>query len=293
MLNRYRDKVLCYNDDIQGTASIALAGLTTALQIIDAPLTEQRILFLGAGSAAIGIANLIVSAMQMKGLSQDAARSRISMFDIDGLLEPSRTGLSDAQKPYAHKAEPLKDLAKTIETLKPTVLIGVSTKGGAFNQRVVEAMSRVNERPVIFALSNPTDKAECSAEQAYTWSKGKALYAAGVQFPDVTLNGTTFRPGQANNFYIFPAIGLATYAARPRRLTDACFIAAAQATADQVGPSLRAKGMLFPTQDQVLETEVTTATRVAEFMFDKGLAQVDRPRDIRQWIEAQLYTPHY
>jgi len=293
MLNRYRDKVLCYNDDIQGTASVALAGLTTALQIIDTPLTDQRILFLGAGSAGIGIANLIASAMQMKGLSQDAARSRISLFDIDGLLEASRRDLSEAQKPYARKAAPSNDLVKTIEALKPTILIGVSTKGGAFTQRVVEAMSRINERPVIFALSNPTNKAECSAEQAYAWSKGKALYAAGVQFPDVMLNGTTFHPGQANNFYIFPAIGLATYVARPRRLTDACFIAAAQASADQVGPELRAKGMLFPSQDDILETEVTTATRVAEFMFDKGLAQVERPRDVRAWIESQLYTPKY
>jgi malate dehydrogenase (oxaloacetate-decarboxylating)(NADP+) len=293
MLNRYTDKVLCYNDDIQGTASVALAGLTTALQIVDAPLTEQRILFLGAGSAGIGIANLITAAMQMRGLSQDTARSRISMFDIDGLLEPSRAGLSEAQKVYAHKAAPSNDLVATVESLKPTVLIGVSTKGGAFNQRVVEAMSRLNGRPIIFALSNPTDKAECSAEQAYTWSNGKALYAAGVQFPDVTVNGTTFHPGQANNFYIFPAIGLATYVARPRRLTDACFIAAAEASADQVGPSQRARGMLFPSQADILETEVTTATRVAEFMFDQGLAQVERPRDTRAWIEGQLYKPQY
>jgi malate dehydrogenase (oxaloacetate-decarboxylating)(NADP+) len=293
LLKRYADKVLCYNDDIQGTASVTLAGLTTALQIIDAPLVEQRILFLGAGSAGIGIANLIASAMQMKGLSQDAARGRISLFDINGLLEPSRTDLSDAQKPYAHKAQPSQDLVKTIETLKPTILIGVSTKGGAFNQKVVEAMSRLNERPIIFALSNPTDKAECSAEQAYAWSNGKALYAAGVQFPDVTLGGRVFHPGQANNFYIFPAVGLATYAARPRRLTDECFIVAAQAAADQVDADLRAKGMLFPSQSDILNTEVTTATRVAEFMFDQGLAQAERPRAIRTWIEDQLYNPQY
>jgi malate dehydrogenase (oxaloacetate-decarboxylating)(NADP+) len=293
MLNRYADKVLCYNDDIQGTASVTLAGLMTALQIIDARLRDQRILFLGAGSAGIGIANLIVAAMQEKGLSRDAARGRVSMFDVDGLLEPSRAGLSEAQRVYAHTAAPSKDLVKTIETLKPTVLIGVSTKGGAFNQRVVEAMSRLNERPIIFALSNPTDKAECSAEQAYTWSDGRALYAAGVQFPDVILNDRTLHPGQANNFYIFPAIGLATYVARPRRLTDACFIAAAEASADQIGPDLRAKGMLFPGQANILETEVTTATRVAEFMFDKGLAQAERPRDIRAWIEGQLYKPQY
>jgi malate dehydrogenase (oxaloacetate-decarboxylating)(NADP+) len=293
VLARYTDKVLCYNDDIQGTASVTLAGLTTALQIVDAPLTEQRILFLGAGSAGIGIANLIASAMQMQGLSQDAARSRISLFDIHGLVEPSRTDLSASQKVYAHKAAPSKDLTKTIEALKPTILIGVSTKGGAFNQQVIEAMSRLNEQPIIFALSNPTDKAECSAEQAYTWSKGKALFAAGVQFPEVTIKGKTFHPGQANNFYIYPALGLATYVTRPRRITDECFIVAAQASADQVGPELRARGMLFPSQSQILEMEVTTATRIAQFMFDKGLATVKQPADIRKWIEGQLYTPHY
>jgi len=293
MLNRYRDKVLCYNDDIQGTASIVLAGLTTALQIVNAPLTEQRILFFGAGSAGIGVANLIVSAMQMKGLSQEAARGRISHFDINGLVEPSRTDLSPAQKVYAHKAPPSKDLVETIERLKPTILVGVSTKGGAFDQKVVETMSRLNPRPIIFALSNPTYKAECTAEQAYTWSKGKALFAAGVQFPDVTVDGKVFHPGQANNFYVYPAIGLATYVARPRRLTDACFIAAAQGTADQVDADLRAKGKLYPSQTNILETEVTTATRIAEFMFDQGLAQVERPRDVRNWIEGQLYKPQY
>jgi malate dehydrogenase (oxaloacetate-decarboxylating)(NADP+) len=293
VLKRYSDKVLCYNDDIQGTASVSLAGLTTAFQIIDKPLIEQRILFLGAGSAGIGIANLIAGAMQQKGLSLDAARSRISMFDIEGLLVASRTDLSPDQKVYARNAAPTRDLVEAIENLKPTVLIGVSTKGGAFTQKVVEAMSRLNERPIIFALSNPTNKAECSAEEAYRWSNGKALFAAGVQFPDVTLNGQTLHPGQANNFYIYPAIGLATYVARPRRITDACFIVAAQASADQVGPDLRAKGMLFPSQANILETEVTTATRVAEFMFEQGLAQVERPRDVRGWIEGQLYKPQY
>jgi malate dehydrogenase (oxaloacetate-decarboxylating)(NADP+) len=293
VLKRYSDEILCYNDDIQGTASVSLAGLTTALQIIDKPLVEQRILFLGAGSAGIGIANLITSAMQQMGLSLDAARSRIAMFDIGGLLESSRTDLSPDQKAYARNVASTRDLVEAIGSLKPTVLIGVSTKGGAFTRKVIEAMSRLNERPIIFALSNPTSKAECSAEEAYRWSNGKALFAAGVQFPDVTLNGQTFHPGQANNFYIYPAVGLATFVARPRRITDACFIVAAQASADQVGPDLRAKGMLFPSQANILETEVTTATRVAEFMFEQGLAQVERPRDIRGWIESQLYRPQY
>jgi malate dehydrogenase (oxaloacetate-decarboxylating)(NADP+) len=293
LLRRYSDRILCYNDDIQGTASVVLAGLTTALQIAGGSLPEQRILFFGAGSAGIGIADLLVAAMQRKGLSQSAAQARISMFDIAGLLEPSRTDLSEAQKVYAHKAAPSNDLVQTIETFKPTILIGVSTKGGAFTKRVVEAMSRLSERPIVFALSNPTDRAECTPEQAYAWSGGKALYAAGVQFPEVTLDGTTYHPGQANNFYIFPAIGLATYVARPRRLTDACFIVAAEASADQVGPGLRAKGMLFPSQAEILEVEITTAARVAEFMFDEALAQVERPGDIRAWIEDQLYEARY
>jgi malate dehydrogenase (oxaloacetate-decarboxylating)(NADP+) len=293
MLKRYRDKVLCYNDDIQGTASIALAGLTTAMQILGKSMAEQRVLFLGAGSAALGIGSMFVSALRMRGLSLAEARSRISMFDVNGLVEPSRTDLTEDQKVFAHKAPPSKDLVATIENFKPTILIGVSTKGGAFDQRVVETMSRLNERPIIFALSNPTYKAECTAEQAYTWSNGKALFAAGVQFPNVELNGKTFYPGQMNNFYIYPAIGLACHVARPRRLTDECFILAAQATADQVDADLRAKGRLYPSQSNILETEVTTATRVAEYMFDAGLAQVERPRDIRAWIESQLYKPQY
>ncbi len=293
LLGRYADKVLCYNDDIQGTASVTLAGLTTALQILDARLIDQRVLFLGAGSAGIGIANLIVAAMRNKGLSQDDAAARISLFDVDGLIEPSRQDLSPSQQVYAHKAEPTRDLAKAIGAFKPTVLIGVSTHGGAFDQHVVEAMAKLNERPIIFALSNPTEKAECTPEQAYSWSKGKALYAAGVQFPDVTLDGRTYHPGQANNFYVFPAIGLATYAARPTRITDECFIVAAEASADQVGQDLRDKGMLFPSQANILETEVATATRVAEYMFDQGLATAERPREVRPWIEAMLYQPTY
>lgn len=169
----------------------------------------------------------------------------------------------------------------------------MSTKGGAFDRRVVEAMSALDERPILFALSNPTDRAECTAEQAYTWSRGKALYAAGVQFPDVAVDGEVFHPGQANNFLVFPALGLAVYATRPSRITDAMFLAAAQATADQVRQDQRDRGMLFPSQADILETEVTTATRIAELVFDQGLAGVPRPEDIRAWIEGMLYRPRY
>jgi malate dehydrogenase (oxaloacetate-decarboxylating)(NADP+) len=293
LLAKYKDKVLCYNDDIQGTASVTLAGLITALEILDTKLTDQRIVFLGAGSAGIGIANLLASAMQQQGLTKEEAAARISLFDINGLIEPSRKDLSASQQVYAHPHAPSKDLVATIESLKSTILIGVSTTGGAFNQRVVEAMSQLNRRPIIFALSNPTDKAECTAEQVYTWSKGKALYAAGVQFPDVKVDGQTFHPGQANNFYIFPAVGLAVYATRAKRITDEVFIVAAQGSADQVTKEQRSHGMLFPSQADILEVEVAIATRTAEYIFDNGLATVERPTDIRSWIEGQLYNPQY
>lgn len=293
LLAKYKDKILCYNDDIQGTASVTLAGLITALQIVDAKLVDQRILFLGAGSAGIGIANLLASAMQQQGLTKEKAAARISLFDINGLIEPSRKDLSSSQQVYAHQHAPAKDLVATIESLKPTILIGVSTTGGAFNQRVVETMSKVNKRPIIFALSNPTEKAECTAEQAYSWSKGKALYAAGVQFPDVKLDGQTFHPGQANNFYIFPAVGLAVYATRAKRITDEVFIVAAEASAGQVTAEQRSHGMLFPSQANILEVEVAIAARTAEYIFDNNLATVKRPNDIRSWIEGQLYNPQY
>ncbi|MBV9251323.1 MAG: NAD-dependent malic enzyme, partial [Acetobacteraceae bacterium] len=233
LLERYRDKVCCYNDDVQGTAGITLAGMINACRIKGTNLKDESYLFLGAGSAGIGLANLLCSALKDEGLSTDQARRQVHMFDINGLLQSSRTDLLDFQRPYAHPHAPMKlgDFAQAIEEFRPTTLIGVSTVGGAFSQPVVEAMARVNQRPVILALSNPTEHAECTAEQAYRGTGGKAIYAAGVQFPPVSYEGRTFVPGQANNFYIFPAVGMAIYATRPRRVTDAMFIEAAKAVA--------------------------------------------------------------
>ena len=293
LLARYKDKYLVYNDDIQGTASVTIAGLTTALQISRTKLKDQRIFFLGAGSAGIGIANMIVEAMVDEGLKKEDAQKQITLFDVHGLIEPSRDDLSPSQKVYAHKAKPTKDLKTAVEAFKPSVLIGVSTTGGAFTEEVIKAMAKTVDRPIIFPLSNPTDKAECTPEQAYTWTDGKALVACGVQFPDVTVNGKTYHPGQANNFYIFPAIGLAVYATKPKRITDKMFIEAARASADQVSREDREKGMLFPKQAHILEVEITTATRVAEFIFDEGQATVERPEDVRAWIEALTYKPAY
>ncbi len=293
LLARYTDKYLVYNDDIQGTASVTIAGLTTALQIKGGKLRDQRVFFFGAGSAGVGIANMIVEAMVAEGLKKEDAQKQIAMFDVNGLLEPSRTDVSPAQKPYAQKAAPTKDLQTAVEGFKPSVLIGVSTTGGAFTEGVVRAMAKLNDRPIIFPLSNPTDKAECTPEQAYTWTDGKVLFAAGVQFPDVTVSGKSYHPGQANNFYVFPAVALAVYATRPKRITDRMFIEAAKATADQVGQEDRDRGMLFPKQSNILETEITTAARLAEFIFDQGQATVPRPTDVRDWLEAQTYKPQY
>ncbi len=293
LLERYRDKYCVYNDDVQGTAGIVLAGMINAAKIKGTKLSDERYLFLGAGSAGIGLANLLCSALVEEGLTLNKAQSRVYMFDINGLLEDTRTDLVDFQKPYAHKHARTRDFVAAIESIKPTTIIGVSTVGGTFTQKVIEAMSRINERPVVLALSNPTEKAECTPEQAYTWSKGKAIYAAGVQFAPVHFNGQTFLPGQANNFYIFPAVGMAIFATQASRVTDEMFIEAARAVADQVAPDLLKQGLLYPLQSNILETEVQTAARVAKLVFDSGLARVDRPTDMVAFIRDHVYTPQY
>jgi malate dehydrogenase (oxaloacetate-decarboxylating)(NADP+) len=294
LLERYRNKYCVYNDDVQGTAGITLAGMINAAKIKGSKLSDEKYLFLGAGSAGIGLADLLCSAMAKEtGVTLEQAQSRVYMFDINGLLETTRKDLFDFQKPYAHKHAPTHDFVAAIESIKPTTIIGVSTVGGAFNQKVIEAMSRINERPVILALSNPTEHAECTAEQAYTWSKGKAIYAAGVQFPPVQYNGQTFLPGQANNFYIFPAIGMAVFATQASRVTDDMFIEAAHAVADQVADNLLKQGLVYPLQSNILETEIQTAARIAKLVFDAGLARVNRPSDMLAFIRRHVYKPEY
>ncbi|MBV8335123.1 MAG: NAD-dependent malic enzyme [Alphaproteobacteria bacterium] len=311
LLARYRDKYCCYNDDIQGTGGVTLAGVINALKITGGQLKEQRVLFLGAGSAAIGLADLIVAGMGEQGVTSEAARQRIRMFDTQGLVVAGRPGLAAHKRPYAHNLSPSKpfdhfdpasecpQILAAVEDFKPTILIGVSGKalsagvGRLFSREVVEAMSRFNDRPIIFALSNPIEHHECLPEQAYAWSGGKAIYAGGVQFPPVHFAGQTFLPSQANNLYIFPAVGLAIHVTNATRVTDKMFIDAAHAVADQVTPEQLKLGMLFPPQSNILEVEIQTAARVAKLVFDAGLARVERPRDIRSWIEGQLYRPQY
>jgi malate dehydrogenase (oxaloacetate-decarboxylating)(NADP+) len=293
LLKRYRDKYCVYNDDVQGTAGITLAGMINACKLKGTKLKDEKYLFLGAGSAGIGLADLLCSALVGQGMALKEAQSQVYMFDVNGLLESTRKDLVDFQKPYAHKHAPTRDFVAAIESIKPTTIIGVSTIGGAFSQKVVETMARINERPVILALSNPTEHAECTAEQAYTWSNGKAIYAAGVQFEPVHYNGQTFLPGQANNFYIFPAVGMAIFATQAKRVTDEMFIEAGQTVADQVPADLLKQGLLYPLQSNILETEIQTAARVAKLVFDSGLARVSRPTDFVSFIREHVYKPEY
>lgn len=292
-LARYQDQVCCFNDDIQGTGSITVAGLVNAMRIANQKLRDQTVLFFGAGSAGIGNAIMTAAAMKLEGLSEAEARERIWMYDINGLLETSRKDLIPEQLQFTHPHAPNHDLAEVINSIKPSILIGVSTVGKAFNRPVIEAMSKISERPVIFALSNPTERAECTPEEAYEWSDGRAIYAAGVQFPPVKYHGKTFVPGQANNFYIYPAIGFAVYATRTSRVTNEMFIEAAKSTADVVTDEQRELGLMFPPQSNVLEAEVGTAVRVATLIFDRNLAGVGRPSDVDKWLRALVYKPVY
>jgi malate dehydrogenase (oxaloacetate-decarboxylating)(NADP+) len=293
LLDRYRDQVCCYNDDIQGTAGAALVGLLSALRVTGGKLRDQRVLFLGAGSAGTGIAGMIVEAMMLEGLSQSEAQARIAMFDVNGLLEASRKDLFDFQQRYAHNYAPTRDFVTAIEAIKPTAIIGVSTSAKAFNQNVVSTMARINKRPIIFALSNPTDHAECTAEEAYQWSEGRALFAAGVPFAPVSYGGKVFVPGQGNNLYVFPAVALAVYATQAKRVTNELFIAAAHGVAEQVTPAQLESGLLYPPQSEILQTEMQAAVRVAETVFERNLAGVARPKDMAAFIASHMYKAEY
>jgi malate dehydrogenase (oxaloacetate-decarboxylating)(NADP+) len=293
LLQRYRDKVSCYNDDIQGTASVTVAGLLNAVRIKGTKLSDEKVMFLGAGSAGIGIADLIASAMRAEGLSEAQARNRIALFDVKGLIEASRKDLEDFQRPYAHPMQPSQDFVAAIEAFKPTAIIGVSTVGKAFHRKVVETMARINPRPIIFALSNPTDHAECTPIEAYGWTQGRAIYAAGVQFPPVRIDGKVLIPSQANNVYIFPAMGMAIYATQAKRVTDEMFVVAARAVADQVTKQQLEEGMLYPPQANLLDVELATASQVAEVIFARGLARVDQPADLNAFIRSHAYVPRY
>lgn len=293
ILETYKDKICTYNDDIQGTAGVALAGLYAALRITGQKLTDQRFLFMGAGSAATGIAELISEAMVMEGLTIEEARGRNWLFDINGLVESTRSDLADFQKPFAHKHAPCKSFVDAINAIKPNGIVGVSTVPKLFNQAVITAMSKVNAQPIIFPYSNPTSRSECTAEEAYTWSNGKAIFASGSPFDPVKLGAKTFVPGQGNNVYIFPAMGMAVLATQAKRVTQQMFIVAAKAVAEQVTQEDLNSGLIYPPQSQILEASLHTATKVATYVFDQDLARVQRPKDIAAHIKELVYKPVY
>jgi malate dehydrogenase (oxaloacetate-decarboxylating)(NADP+) len=293
LLERYRERICCFNDDVQGTAAVALAGILGALRITGQPLALQRFLFLGAGSAAVGTADLLVKAMRDEGVDPRELRSRVALFDRKGLVTSVRGSMHDYQRPFAQDRAPIADFVGAILELRPTGIIGLSTVGGAFDKPVIEAISRVNERPMIFAYSNPTSRSECTAEQAYSWSGGRAVFASGSPFPPVRVGDRTLVPGQGNNVYVFPAVGMAVFATGARRVTDEMFIAAAKGVAEQVTPSDIAVGLVYPPVSAILETELRAAARVAEVIWERGLARVDRPADILAHIRAKAYVPRY
>jgi len=293
LLEKYRERACLFDDDIQGTGSVALAGLYSALRMTGQSLRDQRVLFLGAGEAAIGIGNLIVAAMIDDGISEEEARKRCWFFDSHGLVVAERTDLAPHKLPFAHSHSRIESYQAAIEEFAPTAILGVSAQPGTFDQGVVEAMARLNARPIIFALSNPTSKSECSAEQAYAWSQGRAIFASGSPYGPVHFGGRSFAPGQANNAYIFPGVGLGVVASRARRVTDEMFFEAAKTLARRVSEADLELGRIFPPLSQIREVSLQIAQAVAEVAFRCGLADEKRPDDLREFIQAQMFEPNY
>jgi malate dehydrogenase (oxaloacetate-decarboxylating)(NADP+) len=293
LLTRYRDQICTFNDDIQGTGSVVLSGILSAIRTTGRKLTEQRFLFLGAGEAGMGVGGQIASAMMRDGLSEAEARGRCWFFDVDGLIVKGRERLSEEHQPYAHKHEPLSDFLAAVKAVQPTGIIGASAQPGMFDGPVLEAMAEMNERPIVFALSNPTHKAECTPEEAYGHTGGRAVYASGSPFAPVTINGRTFVPGQGNNAYVFPGIGLGVVACDAARVTDEMFYAAAKALAAHVGEEDLKLGRVYPSLAKIREVSLDIATAVAEVAYEQGLASLSRPRDIHEYIRSQVYVPTY
>ncbi len=293
LLARYRDRVCCFNDDIQGTAGVTLAGLLSAARITGQPLKDQRVMFLGAGAAATGIAGLIVSALVREGLSEAEARHRCWLVDRGGLVVAGRPDRTAHQAPYAHEYPAQADLVAAVEAVRPTALIGVSAAAGAFTEPVVRALARINRRPILFPLSNPTALSECTAVDGYTWSEGRAVFASGSPYPPVTLGEQRFTPGQGNNAYVFPGVGLGVIVSRSRRVTDTMFYAAARVLATRVSDESLALGQLFPPLREIRDVSLEIALAVAGVAYDEGLAQAPRPADLAGTIARAMYDARY
>jgi malate dehydrogenase (oxaloacetate-decarboxylating)(NADP+) len=293
ILEKYRNQVLCFNDDIQGTASVALAGILGSLRLSGKKLTEQKLLFFGAGEAGTGIGELFVAAAREEGMSEADARARCWFVDSKGLIVKSRLDLQAHKKPFAHEHAPLRDLAAAVEAVRPTALIGVAGAGPAFTRPIIESMAKINERPIVFALSNPTSKAECTAEDAYAWTGGRVVFASGSPFAPVTLDGKTYVPGQGNNVYIFPGIGLGALVFGARRITDSMFLAAARIVASLVAEADLAQGRVYPSLTRIREVSTKIAVAVGEIAYKEDLTALPRPVDLPAYINERLFVPKY
>jgi malate dehydrogenase (oxaloacetate-decarboxylating)(NADP+) len=290
LLHKYRNRVLCFNDDIQGTAAVALAGVYASTRITKMKFSSLRIMFLGAGSAATGIADLMVGAFMDEGMQSDEAKKHLWFVDVNGLVVKSRKDLMEHNLPYAHDCGQM-SFIDAVDFIKPHVLIGATGVNGTFTQEVIEHMSALNERPVIFALSNPTSKAECTAEQAYTWSKGKAVFTSGSPFGKVIYNGQEFKPGQGNNAYVFPGIGLGAVTCRARLIPDEFFLSAARTLAKMVKDKHLSQGSLYPPLSDIRKISLAIAVSVAEKAHDMKLARNRRPKALKKSIAKFMYEP--
>jgi malate dehydrogenase (oxaloacetate-decarboxylating)(NADP+) len=293
ILERYRNEICTFNDDIQGTAGVALAGILASLRITKQKITDQRFLFLGAGSAGTGIAELISQAMARAGMDINEARRRNALFDVNGLLVTSRKDIADFQRPFAQDRPPVATFIKAVKALKPTGIIGVSGIPKLFTREVIETMAELNQRPIVFPYSNPTSRSECSAEEAYRWSDGRAIFASGSPYPPVDIGGRKFVPNQGNNVYIFPAMAMALFATEAERVTDEMFLTAAQAIAEQVSENNLAAELIYPPRERIFAASLHVAERVATCIFDEGLARVPRPVDVGELIRSRVYQPVY
>ena len=292
LLQTWRDRVLCFNDDIQGTAAVVLAGVLASSRITGVQLADLRIMFLGAGSAATGIADLIHVALQNAGLDKQAAARRLWFVDRTGLVVKGRAKLAPHNVAYAHDAPPA-DLMAAIKTVKPHILVGATGTPGAFTQEVVGLMAELNPRPAIFALSNPTSRAECTAEQAYTWSNGRAVFASGSPFDMVEYAGQRHRPGQGNNAYIFPGIGLGAVACHARCVSDDMFLESARVLAQMVTQDDLDAGAIYPSLSSIRKASLAIAVAVAEKAWQQGLARDEHPGDVQKKIADMMYSPEY
>jgi malate dehydrogenase (oxaloacetate-decarboxylating)(NADP+) len=293
LLADYRDRCCLFDDDIQGTGAVTVAGIISAMRLTGGDLTKQKLLFLGAGEAGVGTADIFCEALIQAGVSPDEARRRSWLFDSTGLVVAERSGLAPHKLPYAHEHPPIEDFLEAIETLEPTAIIGLSGQPGLFTEDAIATMARLNEHPIVFALSNPTVNAECTAEQAYTWSDGRAIFASGSPFDPVEFGNRVFVPGQCNNAYIFPGVGLGVVVSRARAVTDEMFLAAARTLAGEVSEADLERGRLFPSLARIRQVSARIAERVAGIAYDRGLADSERPDDIPGAIRDYMFQPVY